>query len=240
MSDPDLMRRDERRELERKMETEGRLPPGQSLTLKFPVLQAWTPPVYKTLADWTFHIFGLVEQEMTWSWEAFNQLPRRNLHLDIHCVTGWSKFDTAWEGVHLRDLVNAGLIKIKPEAKFVVQHCEGGYTTNTPLDVVLDDNFLLATHFDGKPLDHEHGYPLRGLMGAVAGRKAETDRYLWKGGKWLRGLEFSGEDHPGFWEVRGYSNSANVWSEERYWDSADLMKGLMQGVKSLFGKKSNE
>lgn len=209
----------ERREVEQRIRKEGRLPPGQSLTLKFPILHYGPTPIYPSLDRWTFRVFGLVEEEKTWSWEEFNKLPRRKVLLDIHCVTKWSKFDTPWEGVHVRDLVEAGIIKIKPEVQYVVQHCEGGYTTNTPLDVVLDDNFLLATTFEGQPLEPEHGYPLRGLMGAVPGRKAETDRYLWKGGKWLRGLEFIAKDRPGFWENAGYSNHANIWREERYWGS---------------------
>jgi DMSO/TMAO reductase YedYZ molybdopterin-dependent catalytic subunit len=173
--------------------------------------------MYNSLANWTFQIWGLVEQDVTWSWEDFTRLPRTEAVYDLHCVTGWSKFDTKWEGVHLRTLVDQGIIKIKPEARYVIQHCEFGYTTNTPLEVVLASNFLLATHYDGQPLTPEHGYPLRGLMGALPGERQESDRYLWKGGKWLRGLEFTAEDAPGFWEQAGYSNSANVWREERYW-----------------------
>ncbi|HRE47356.1 MAG TPA: molybdopterin-dependent oxidoreductase [Aggregatilineales bacterium] len=206
-----------RREKEEQVKNQGRLPPGQSLTQKFPVLHYGGVPMYETLARWTFRIFGLVEQEKTWSWEEFNKLPRHQVTLDIHCVTSWSKFDCLWEGIHVKTLVEAGLIKVKPEAKFVIQHCEFGYTTNTPLEAVFSENFLLATHFDGKPLDPEHGYPLRGLMGAVATQKTDTDLYLWKGGKWLRGLEFTATDRPGFWEMAGYSNTANVWREERYW-----------------------
>lgn len=213
---------EDRRVAEEKIRKEGRLPPGQSLTLKFPVLHYGPTPLYPSLDQWTFKIFGLVEEEVTWTWQQFNELPRRTVNLDIHCVTRWSKFDTEWVGVHVQDLIDAGLIKIKPEAKFVIQHCEYGYTTNTALDVVLDNNFLLAMLYNGQPLDSEHGYPLRGLIGAVPGRKAETDRYLWKGGKWLRGLEFVDKDRPGFWEVNGYSNNAQVWREERYWGSGDL------------------
>jgi DMSO/TMAO reductase YedYZ molybdopterin-dependent catalytic subunit len=207
----------DRRESEAQIKKSGRLPPGQSLTLKFPVLHYGPIPTYPTLDKWNFRIFGLVENEQTWSWDEFNKLPRRKVTLDLHCVTRWSKFDVEWEGVHLQDLISAGLLKIKPEAKFCIQHCEYGYTTNTSLDAVLADNFLLGTHYDGHELEPEHGYPLRGLMGAVPGQKADADRYLWKGGKWLRGLEFTAEDHPGFWENAGYSNIANVWREERYW-----------------------
>jgi DMSO/TMAO reductase YedYZ molybdopterin-dependent catalytic subunit len=206
-----------RRQREEEVKSEGRLPPGQALTQKFPVLHYGPVPVYKDLSTWTFSVSGLVDEEKTWSWDEFNKLPRRKVMVDLHCVTGWSKFDTVWEGIHLTDLIDAGIIRIKPEARFCIQHCEYGYTTNTPLEVVLANNFLMATHFDGKPLDPEHGYPLRGMMGAVAGEKQDSDRYLWKGGKWLRGLEFTATDRPGFWEQAGYSNSANIWREERYW-----------------------
>jgi DMSO/TMAO reductase YedYZ molybdopterin-dependent catalytic subunit len=206
-----------RRRKEEEVKEAGRLPPGQSLTQKFPVLHYGSVPVYKDLSTWTFRIWGLVEAEKIWSWDEFNKLPRQKTLYDIHCVTGWSKFDTEWEGVQLRALVDQGIIKIKPEAKFCIQHCEAGYTTNTPLDVALASNFMMATHYDGKPIEPEHGYPLRGLMGAIPGERQDSDRYLWKGGKWLRGLEFTAEDHPGFWEMAGYSNSAHVWTEERFW-----------------------
>jgi DMSO/TMAO reductase YedYZ molybdopterin-dependent catalytic subunit len=207
-----------RKQREEQVEREGRLPPGQSLTQKFPVLHHGGVPIYRDLSQWTFGVFGLVEQERTWSWDEFNQLPRHQATLDIHCVTTWSKFDCQWEGVHVKTLIDAGFIKLRPGVQHVIQHCEAGYTTNTPLDVVLANNFMLATHFDGKPLDPEHGYPLRGLMGAMPGVKQDSDRYLWKGGKWLRALEFSATDKPGFWEMAGYSNTARVWTEERYWE----------------------
>lgn len=206
----------DRRELERKVTDEGRLPPGQSVTLKFPVLHYGPTPTYQSLEAWTFKVTGLVEEPVTWTWEEFTKLPTRKMTLDLHCVTRWSKFDTAWEGVHVQDLIDQGYIKVKPEAAFVIQHCEFGYTTNTSLDAVLADNFLLAYRYEGKPLDAEHGYPLRGLMGAVPGNKVDQDRYLWKGGKWIRGIEFTANDRPGFWENAGYNNIANVWREERY------------------------
>ena len=206
----------ERRELEKQVVSEGRLPPGQSVTTKFPVLHYGPVPVYPDLDSWDFKVWGLVEAENSWDWEAFTSLPTRTVTLDIHCVTRWSKFDTVWEGVHLQDMIDAGLIKLKPEATFCIQHCEFGFTVNLPVDAMLADNFLFAYKFNGEPLEAEHGYPLRGLMGAVAGEHAGTDRYLWKGGKWLRGLEFASEDRPGFWEQAGYSMTANVWKEERY------------------------
>jgi DMSO/TMAO reductase YedYZ molybdopterin-dependent catalytic subunit len=206
----------DRRHKEEEIKRAGRLPPGQSLTQKFPVLHYGPVPMYKTLDDWTFKVFGLVEQEKTWTWDEFNKLPGRKIAMDIHCVTRWSKFDTEWEGVHLKDLLDSGLIKLKPQAKFCIQHCEYGFTVNLPVDVMLADNFLLATHYDGKPLEADHGYPLRGVMGAVPGKHSDSERYLWKGGKWLRGLEFIDHDEPGFWEQAGYSMSAGIWNEERF------------------------
>ncbi|GAB4554385.1 MAG: sulfite oxidase-like oxidoreductase [Anaerolineae bacterium] len=206
-----------RRRKEEEVREAGRLPPGQSVTQKFPVLHYGSVPIYKSLDAWTFRVFGMVEQEVVWSWQEFKTLPRTQVTYDLHCVTSWSKFDTVWEGVRLKTLIDQGLIKLKPGVKYVIQHCEFGYTTNTPLEAVLADNFLIADTYDGRPLDPEHGYPVRGLMGAIAGQKSENDLYLWKGGKWLRGLEFSDVDKPGFWEMAGYSNTANIWREERYW-----------------------
>ena len=135
--------------------------------------------------------------------------------MDIHCVTRWSKFDTVWEGITLRSLFDSALIKPLPEARFVIQHAEGGFTANLPLDVMLQENFLLATHFNGLPLAPEHGFPLRGIVGAIPGRRDLHDVYLWKGAKWLRSLEFVSNDRLGFWEQAGYHNDAGVWQEQR-------------------------
>jgi DMSO/TMAO reductase YedYZ molybdopterin-dependent catalytic subunit len=204
-----------RRDDETRIRQEGRLPPGQSLTNRFPVLH-YGPTPTPNLESWNLRIFGEVGQELSWNWQEFNQLPRRKIKMDIHCVTRWSKFDTEWEGVHLQDLVTHGILKLKPSARFVIQHCEYNFTTNTPLDVVLSDIFLLATHFDGAPLSLDHGFPLRAVVGALPGRKDLADPYLWKGGKWLRSLEFSADDKLGFWEQAGYHNTANVWKEQRF------------------------
>jgi DMSO/TMAO reductase YedYZ molybdopterin-dependent catalytic subunit len=192
-----------------------RLPPGQSLTKDFPVLHYGLVPRVD-LATWTLKVFGLVEEIVTWSWEEFNKLPRTSVKLDLHCVTHWSKFDTNWEGVSLQTLVLEGYIRPKAEARYVIQHCEHGYTTNTPIELVLQDNFLLATHYDGKPITPDHGYPLRGLIGTFAGRGESKSAYLWKGGKWLRGLEFRADDQLGFWERAGYHNEADPWLEQRF------------------------
>jgi DMSO/TMAO reductase YedYZ molybdopterin-dependent catalytic subunit len=208
----DLRVRDQAQE---KMKEEGRLPPGQSLTLKFPVLHYGPIPGFDP-ATWHFRIWGEVEEETQWTWEQFQSLPRTTIEMDIHCVTRWSKFDTEWEGVAVKTLVDEGVIKVKPKATHVLQHCEYGYTTNIPLEVAMADNFLLATHFNGEPITPDHGYPLRGVIGAIPGRSDLKDVYLWKGGKWLRGLEFMVSDRLGFWEQAGYHNEADVWQEERF------------------------
>jgi DMSO/TMAO reductase YedYZ molybdopterin-dependent catalytic subunit len=136
--------------------------------------------------------------------------------MDLHCVTRWSKADTLWEGVSVRGLVEAGILKLKPSARYVMQHAEYGFTVNLPLEVVLQENFLLATHYDGQPLAPEHGFPLRGVIGAIPGRDDLASPYLWKGAKWLRSLEFMLRDRPGFWEQAGYHNNADIWKEERF------------------------
>ena len=204
-----------RREQEERVKSEGRLPPGQALTNKFPVLHYGPVPKFNP-ATWDFRVSGLVEADKRWTWEEFNRLPRRKIKMDIHCVTRWSKFDTEWEGISVKDMVDQGFIRLKPEARFVMQHCEYGFTVNAPLSVVLSDVFLLATHYNGQPLEPDHGYPLRGVAGALPGQHSDDDRYLWKGGKWLRGLEFIAQDRPGFWEQAGYSMSARIWDEERF------------------------
>jgi DMSO/TMAO reductase YedYZ molybdopterin-dependent catalytic subunit len=205
---------DRRKEQER-IRNENRLPPGQSLTLKFPVLHYGPVPPFDP-ANWDFRIWGEVERDVHWSWREFNELPRTKVQMDIHCVTRWSKADTLWEGISVRTLVEQGLAKVKPTAQFVMQHAEYGFTVNLPLDVVLQENFLLATHFNGEPITPEHGAPLRGVIGAIPGRENLKSPYLWKGAKWLRGLEFMNHDRLGFWEQNGYSNSADIWKEERF------------------------
>ena len=204
-----------RKDKEEKVRREGRLPPGQSLTQKFPVLHYGPVPFFNP-ATWDFRIWGEVEQERRWTWDEFQQLPRARLEMDIHCVTRWSKFDTSWEGVSVRMLVEQGLIKPLPTARFVMQHAEYGFTANLPLDVVLAENFLLATHFDGQPLTAEHGYPLRGVVGQIVDRQDLQVPYFWKGAKWLRSLEFMVRDRQGFWEQAGYHNEGDVWQEQRF------------------------
>ncbi|WP_322509692.1 sulfite oxidase-like oxidoreductase [Anaerolinea sp.] len=204
-----------RKQEEEAMRAAGRLPPGQALTQKFPVLHYGPVPTFNP-ETWDFRVWGEVEQPLRLTWEEFNQLPKTRVTMDLHCVTKWSKFDTVWEGVSVRTLIEMGLVRLKPTARFVMQHAEYGFTANLPLEVVLQDNFLLATHYGGKPLDPEHGYPLRGVIGFIPDRPDLKTPYLWKGAKWLRGLEFMAQDRPGFWEMAGYHNDADVWKEERY------------------------
>ncbi len=194
----------ERIELEKRMKAEGRLPPGQSATLKFPVLHYGPVPPFDP-QTWTLRVFGLVNEEKVWTWEEFLKLPTKTITCDIHCVTRWSKFDTVWEGVPFRYI--AEVVGVKPEAKFVIAHCEYGFTTNLPLEDMLDDDVLLAYKYDGQFLEPEHGFPLRTLV---------PKRYFWKSAKWLRGIEFTDRDRPGFWEQAGYHNDADPWKEQRH------------------------
>jgi len=182
----------------------GRVPPGQYVTEKFPVLHYGSVPRVD-LARWDLVVRGLVDNPLRLTWEEFRRLPRKRVVADIHCVTRWSKLDTSWEGVPFS--VVAELARVRPEASHVVAHAEGGYTTNLPLAVLLDDDVLLADTYAGEPLEPEHGYPVRLLV---------PKRYFWKSAKWLRGLEFLAHDEPGFWERYGYHNDADPWREERF------------------------
>lgn len=205
-----------RRDQEDEIRKMGRLPPGQALTNRFPVLHYGSVPRYD-LKKWDFRIFGEVEEEKRFTWDEFNALPMRKITMDIHCVTRWSKFDTEWEGVWLPDLISQGIIKLKPAAKFVIEHCEYGFTTNLDMTHFSKPTTLIATKFNGEPLEPDHGYPVRVVVGAFKDTAQDPDtRYFWKGGKWVRGLEFSQTDKPGFWEQAGYHNIARVWPEERF------------------------
>ncbi len=181
-----------------------RLPPGQYLTEKWPVLHAGSVPD-TDLATWEFRVFGEVENPITLSWEDFAALPKAENVQDIHCVTRWSRFETRFEGVHWREL--AKLVRPKPSARFVVAHAEQGFTSNVPLEFLEDDFALLATEADGEPLTAEHGWPLRLVI---------PGKYFWKSAKWLRGIELTSSDRPGFWERYGYHNDADPFNEERY------------------------
>ena len=193
---------------ERKVEQAGydpaRLPPGQYLTEKWPVLHAGTVP-NSDLATWDFTVSGEVAEPLRLTWEELTALPATEIKLDIHCVTRWSRFDTHFKGVHWRDL--AVLAKPKPSARFVVAQAEQGFTANVPLAAIEDDNALIAYEADGEPLTPAHGWPLRLVV---------PSKYFWKSAKWLRGLQLLDRDQPGFWERYGYHNEADYWKEERY------------------------
>ncbi len=181
-----------------------RLPPGQYLTEKWPVLHAGTVPE-TDLATWDFRVFGEVERELVLTYEGLQALPAIAATVDIHCVTRWSRFDTRFKGIHWREL--AKLVGPKPSARFVVAHAEQGFTSNLPLEAIEAEDALIAWEADGGPLTPEHGWPLR----LVA-----PSRYFWKSAKWLRALELRATDQPGFWERYGYHNEADYWKEERY------------------------
>jgi DMSO/TMAO reductase YedYZ molybdopterin-dependent catalytic subunit len=193
---------------ERKVRAAGydpsRLPPGQYFTAKWPVLHAGSVPD-TDLATWTLRIFGEVAEELELSWEQFAELARSGTTQDIHCVTRWSRFDARFDGVHWREL--AKLCRPLPSASFAIAHAEHGFTANVPLASIEDDDALLATHADGEPLTRDHGWPLRLVV---------PGKYFWKSAKWLRGIELTSSDQPGFWERYGYHNDADPWEEQRY------------------------
>jgi DMSO/TMAO reductase YedYZ molybdopterin-dependent catalytic subunit len=182
-----------------------RLPPGQYHTERFPVLHVGPVPTYD-LGEWTLRVFGLVDREVVLSWDELRALPAPEVTTDIHCVTKWSKFDTPWRGVRLRDLYD--LAGLRADARHVVMHAEYGYTANVPLADTLGENCLLAYEYDGEPLEPEHGFPARTLIPHL---------YFWKSVKWVREIELAGDDRPGFWEQNGYHNYGDPFREQRHW-----------------------
>jgi DMSO/TMAO reductase YedYZ molybdopterin-dependent catalytic subunit len=182
-----------------------RVPPGQFVTNGWPVLHYGDVPSFDPLT-WDFKVWGLVERPITLDYEAFRELPTTQVVTDIHCVTRWSKLGQTWEGVPMRHIFEQ--VQPKPAARFVIAHSEQGFTANLPIGALMDDDVLLAYRADGEDLTPEHGWPLRLFV---------PRRYFWKSAKWLRGLEFTAEDLPGFWEQNGYNNNADPWKEERYW-----------------------
>jgi DMSO/TMAO reductase YedYZ molybdopterin-dependent catalytic subunit len=181
-----------------------RLPPGQYLTDKWPVLHAGTVPRVD-LATWELRVWGEVENPIHLGWDELKALPATEVTVDIHCVTRWSRFDATFKGVHWRAL--ADLARPRPSARFVVAHAEQGYTANVPLAALEDDDALIAYEADGEALTPDHGGPVRLVV---------PSRYFWKSAKWLRGLELLDHDEPGFWERYGYHNDADFRKEERY------------------------
>ena len=179
-----------------------RIPPGQYETDDFPVLSAGPTP-HTSLDQWDFTIIGEVDELRRWTWEEFRALPSEEVTVDIHCVTKWSKLDTVWEGVSV-DTLLAG---VETSAEYLVAFCDGGYTTNLPLEDVLDRKAWVAFGYDGEPLDPEHGGPARLLVPHL---------YFWKSAKWVRGLQLADEDQPGFWERGGYHNRGDPWKAQRY------------------------
>ena len=185
---------------------EPRLPPGQIKTEKWPVLHYGSVPRVD-LASWDFRVDGLVERPLRWTWEEFQTLPRVRVTSDIHCVTRWSRYDNTWDGVSMREVLRrAG---VEPEARFAIIHAEQKFTTNLPLAELANDDVLLADTHDGEPLTPDHGWPLRLVV---------PRRYFWKSAKWIRAIELSASDRPGFWEQNGYHNDADPWREERFSD----------------------
>jgi len=182
-----------------------RIPPGQYLTERFPVLTYGSNPPYD-LDRWSLSVDGEVDSPFALRWEELMALEQVELTTDIHCVTRWSKLDTTWRGVRVRDLLDRA--RVRPTGTHVMAHSDGGYTTNVPLEALRDDDVLVAHTYDGKPLEHDHGAPLRLLV---------PKRYFWKSAKFLRRLEVMPEDRQGFWELNGYHNDADPWTEQRHW-----------------------
>jgi DMSO/TMAO reductase YedYZ molybdopterin-dependent catalytic subunit len=194
----------ERRELERKMKQEGRLPPGQSLTLKWPVLHYGSVPRFDP-QTWDFRVYGLIESPLQFSWDEFNRLPKVEPTSDFHCVTRWSRFNNHWEGVAVQELLRR--TRPKPNAAYVLVHAEQGFTANVPLADLDREEVLLATHHDGQPLTADHGFPLRLIVPHL---------YAWKSVKWVRSLEILDHDTAGFWEQNGYHMYGDPWKEQRF------------------------
>lgn len=186
-------------------EIQKRVPPGQYLTEKWPVLHYGTVPGFDP-KRWDFRVWGRVEKEVRLTWEEFQKLDQTLVQADMHCVTTWSKLDQKWEGIHFKRIVE--LAKPLPDAKFVIAHCEQGFTANVPIEATQDDDVLIALRANGADLTPEHGYPARLVIPKL---------YAWKSAKWLRGIEFRTTDSPGFWERNGYNNAGDPWKEERYW-----------------------
>jgi len=194
----------ERKKLEQQRRSEGRLPPGQSLTLKWPVLHYGNVPRVD-LRTWDFRVDGLVDQPLRLTWDEFIRLPQTEIQCDMHCVTRWSRFDNRFQGVLFIEVMKR--VTPKPDARFAVLRGENGYTANLPLADLMQPNTIFAFKHDGEELSADHGYPLRLIVPHL---------YLWKSVKWVRGFELTAQDQPGFWEQNGYHMRGDPWKEERY------------------------
>jgi DMSO/TMAO reductase YedYZ molybdopterin-dependent catalytic subunit len=180
------------------------VPPGQSVTEGFPVLSA-TPTPHIPLDQWSFTLKVGPKPVKSWNWEQFNALPQTRITRDIHCVTKWSKFDTAWAGVSIDDLFAAA--GIEPPTRYTLAHSYGGYSTNVPVADLIGGKSIIALRYDGQPLEPAHGGPARLLVPHL---------YFWKSAKWLNGLQFTQRDEAGFWELRGYHLYGDPWREQRF------------------------
>jgi DMSO/TMAO reductase YedYZ molybdopterin-dependent catalytic subunit len=194
----------ERKQKEQEMRRLNRLPPNQSLTLKWPVLHEGPVPAFDP-NRWTFTVRGLVDSELNLTYDEFIRLPRTQITSDFHCVTHWSKFDNLWEGVAFREIL--ARVKPKPWARFLMVHAQGGYTANVPLQDLESPDVLFAWKHNGEQLSPEHGWPLRLVVPKL---------YAWKSVKWVSGLDFMDRDQPGFWERNGYHIYGDPWKEQRY------------------------
>jgi DMSO/TMAO reductase YedYZ molybdopterin-dependent catalytic subunit len=181
-----------------------RIPPGQYVVEDFPVLSAGPTP-RTPLEQWTLSVDGEVDTPASWSWEELLALPAETFTVDIHCVTKWSKLDTEWTGVSVDTLLEG----VDTQSRYVTAWCDGGYTTNLPLEDLTGGRAWVAYRFDGAPLHPEHGGPARLLVPHL---------YFWKSAKWVRGLTLTATDEPGFWEAAGYHNRGDPWKEQRYWN----------------------
>jgi DMSO/TMAO reductase YedYZ molybdopterin-dependent catalytic subunit len=212
-----------RKEAEKVLAPEHRLPPGQALTQKWPVLHAGSIPQFNP-ATWDFFIRGRVEQPKRFTWQEFSSLPVVQQVSDMHCVTRWSKFDNSFEGIPVAEVMK--FVELLPDANYVMVHADPNYTTNLPVDEFLADDVMFVLKYEGRPLAPEHGYPVRLLVPRL---------YLWKSAKWVRGLEFMAKDRPGFWEQYGYHHHGDPWKEERF---GGFVSNTMQKVRATLNKKN--
>ena len=196
----------ERKQQEKRLKQEGRIPPGQSLTLKWPVLHYGGVPQFDP-ATWDFRVYGFVEKPARWNYAEFMSLPMVEVKADIHCVTRWSKLDNTWEGVAFNEVLKH--VAVKPEARHVLFHDAQGYTANVPLADLMRDNVLFASKHNGENISPDHGWPLRLLVPHL---------YLWKSVKWVRAMEFVDKETPGFWEQKGYHIYGDPWKQQRFTD----------------------